>query len=102
TISEVYVENNFPAKKLANIAFHELMHNKLRQGNAMHNTQGMNMGKSPATECSFMSPVDRERMALALNVKVPQYADRLTGAVAAKSLTPRQRQPVAKFFCPKP
>lgn len=31
-ISEVYVENNFPTKKLAHIAFHEMMHNKLDIG----------------------------------------------------------------------
>src|SRR5262249_8919922 len=29
-VSEVYVDKNGPAQKLANIAWHELMHNKLR------------------------------------------------------------------------
>ena len=32
TISEVYVQDNFPTKKLAHIAFHEMLHNKLDVG----------------------------------------------------------------------
>lgn len=99
TISEVYVRQNFPARKLANIAFHELMHNKLRRGNEMHGLRGLNMGVSPATECSFLSPRDVELMAQGLNAKVRQYTGRLTGDVAAKFLNPPQRQPAAKFFC---
>jgi hypothetical protein len=31
-LSEIYVENNMPADKLAHIAFHELMHNRLDVG----------------------------------------------------------------------
>jgi hypothetical protein len=31
-ISEVYVQDNFPTKKLAHIAFHEMLHNKLDVG----------------------------------------------------------------------
>jgi hypothetical protein len=103
TISEVYVENNFPSKKLANIAFHELMHNKLQKDSSeLHNqTPGVGMGKSPATECSVLTPTDLLLMSKRLTAAVPQYPDLLPGELSRSQLflNPKSKAPVAKFFC---
>jgi len=41
TLSEAYVEMNFPAEKLARIAVHEMMHNKCQMDNdALHGKKG--------------------------------------------------------------
>ena len=98
TISEVYIENNFPPEKLGNMAFHELMHNKLQMDNSMHNIHGMGVGVSPATECSILTPVDIARMAGRLTTPVKQYADELTGDVPAKFFI-RKTDSGVKFFC---
>jgi hypothetical protein len=82
-ISEVYVENNFPAKKLANIAFHELMHNKLQKNNKQlhEQTPGVGLGLNPANECSIMTSTDALLMSQRLRTPVLQYTGRLTGEI---------------------
>lgn len=99
TISEVYVANNFPTLKLANMAFHELMHNKTGKDNAMHTTKGTGMGVSPATECSILTATDVSMMAARLTTPVKQYADKLPGDVAAKFVIKDKKKPVAKMVC---
>lgn len=50
-ISEIYVSGNFPPRKLANIAFHELIHNKTRMTNAqLHNHESKGLTQSPTLE----------------------------------------------------
>ena len=50
TLSEAYVEMNFPASKLARIAIHEMMHNKCQMDNdALHDSKkgGAGIANSP-------------------------------------------------------
>ena len=49
TLSEVYVDGSMPAVRLANVAFHELMHNKLEVGDGMHTMGGL--AAKPTHEC---------------------------------------------------
>ena len=74
-VSEVYVENNLPAKKLANIAFHELMHNKLDTGARwvpnIHTLGGI--GASPANERSVLTTPNKQLMAQHMFKPVRQY-----------------------------
>lgn len=74
-VSEVYVEGNMPARRLANIAFHELMHNKLKMGNEMHAHGGL--AGTPTSEHAILSDLNIRRMSAALLHRVPQY----TGAM---------------------
>jgi hypothetical protein len=71
TLSEVYVAGSMPALRLANVAFHELMHNKLKLGNAMHTLGGV--AASPTTERAILSAEGIRRMSAALFRAVPQY-----------------------------
>ena len=77
--SEVYVEHNLPAKKLANIAFHELMHNKLDTGARrvpnIHTLGGI--GLSPTNEQSKLTGPNKQLMAQHMFKPVRQY----TGAM---------------------
>src|SRR5262249_42190769 len=72
-VSEVFVQNNFPARKLANIAWHELMHNKLQKDDRMHKINGLQIGVSPVQICDFLSDEDRRLMAESIHLAVPQY-----------------------------
>lgn len=78
-VSEVYVEYNLPARKLANIAFHELMHNKLDVGTRtvpnIHARGGI--GHSPATEASVLTQDNKALMAAHLFDPVRQYTGRM-------------------------
>lgn len=71
TLSEVYVEGSMPARRLANVAFHELMHNKLRMGNEMHTLGGV--AASPTQERAILSAEGIRRLSVALFRTVPQY-----------------------------
>ena len=71
TLSEVYVEGSMPARRLANVAFHEVMHNKLKLGNEMHTLGGV--AASPTQERAILSAEGIRRMSAALFRTVPQY-----------------------------
>jgi hypothetical protein len=75
TVCEVYVEGSMPAHRLANVAFHELMHNKLAMGNEMHALGGV--AGSPTQERSILTAESIKRMSAQLFRAVPQY----TGAM---------------------
>jgi hypothetical protein len=98
TVSEVYVENNFPPKKLANMAFHELMHNKLQKNDSLHDIKGVGMGVSPATECSVLTDTDVRLMAARMTTAVKQYTGKLTNNVSAP-LYLQAKASVARFMC---
>ena len=71
TLSEVYVDGSMPATRLANVAFHELMHNKLKLGDGMHVLGGV--AAKPTQENSRLNPESIRRMSKALFNPVPQY-----------------------------
>jgi hypothetical protein len=71
TLSEVYVDGSMPAHRLANVAFHELMHNKQKMGNEMHTLGGV--AGSPTQERAILSAESIRRMSAALFRTVPQY-----------------------------
>lgn len=64
-ICEVYVEGNMPARRLANIAFHELMHCKLDVGtsvlNDLHTQGGGGLAVPPTGE---WTPLTNESIAI--------------------------------------
>jgi hypothetical protein len=95
-LSEVYVQGNFPAKKLAKIAFHELMHNKRRVFREMHKEDGLAV--SPVAYCSMLSATNKARMSAALAKKVPQYTKKLRTGVPAIFLN-KKTKPVAQEIC---
>lgn len=78
-VSEVYVEYNLPAKKLANIAFHELMHNKLdvgaRRVGDIHTLGGI--AASPTSEQNVLTGDNKRLVAQHMFKPVRQY----TGAM---------------------
>jgi hypothetical protein len=76
-VSEVYVEGNGPADKLALIAFHEIMHNKLQRGNSMHQNAGGGVAVSPTKGWEQLTARNKQLMAGALRTPVRQY----TGAL---------------------
>jgi hypothetical protein len=76
-VSEVYVEGNGPGEKLALIAFHEIMHNKLQRGNDMHKNGGGGVAVSPVQGWEQLTPKNKQLMAAALRTPVPQYTGRL-------------------------
>jgi hypothetical protein len=69
--SEVYVKWR-DETLLAKLAFHELMHNRLQLGNAMHRDDGLRTGRdiTPATPYTDQNKRD---MAAALKKSVPQW-----------------------------
>ena len=76
TASEVYVSSS--RSYLAEMAFHELMHNKLHLGDAaLHARNGL--ARSPVTAGASPSTQNRSQMRAALNNSQPQW----TGAWAA-------------------
>jgi len=66
-----------PAEKLALIAFHELMHNKLQRGNDMHKNGGGGLAVSPAQGWEQLTARNKQLMAAALRTPVRQYTGRL-------------------------
>ena len=96
----MYVENNKPAKKLANIALHELMHNKLQlDNNGLHNIAGVGIGQTGTNDCSVLTPTDITRMAAGMGNAVRQYAALLPGDVAAKFVNPAEPPPTSVLVC---
>lgn len=71
TVCEVYVEGSMPAQRLANVAFHEVMHNKLGMGNEMHALGGV--AASPTPERAILTAESIRRLSARLFRAVPQY-----------------------------
>ena len=99
TISEVYMEDNFPAKKLAHLAFHELMHNKLQMDNSMHGQPHVGMGLSPATECSVLTAGDIGLLAQRMDTPVKQYTGKLQDFYVDTYVKPKGEAPGVKAIC---
>jgi hypothetical protein len=76
-VCEVYVEGNMPARRLANIAFHEIMHIKLDVGTRvitdLHTRGGGGLATPPTNEWTQLTAKNIELMAQNLFRKVPQY-----------------------------
>ena len=71
TLSEVYVDGSMPAERLANVAFHELMHNKLETGDVMHDMGGL--ATKPTHEGHKLNAENIKRLSARLFRAVPQY-----------------------------
>jgi hypothetical protein len=74
-ISEVYVEMNLPAQKLAHIAFHEMMHNKIDVGGGgadIHSAGGGGLANSPVTGFHSLTPRNAQLMSAAAFKKIKQ------------------------------
>jgi hypothetical protein len=80
TAAEVVVDS-LDAAQLANLAFHEAMHNKLQLGNSLHNGDGLR-GSAPSkgdptgglvTPSTNLTPTNVVDMAAALRNRVPQW-----------------------------
>ena len=67
------MEYNFPALKLANICFHELMHNKLAMGNTALHRSGRGLNQSPTTAEQKLTTDNLRAMANRLTYPVAQY-----------------------------
>lgn len=76
-VCEVYVEGNMPARRLANIAFHEIMHIKLDVGSRviadLHTKGGGGLATPPTNEWTPLTARNIELMAANLFRQVPQY-----------------------------
>lgn len=75
TVCEVYVEGNMPARRLANIAFHETMHNKLDVGGGWRGDihRGDGLAVKPTDEWSRLTDGNIRLMAGSLFRNVRQY-----------------------------
>jgi hypothetical protein len=77
TVCEVYVEGNMPARRLANIAFHEIMHNKLDVGGGwkgnLHRDAGAGLAQKPTDEWSRLTDGNIRVMSANLFRSVRQY-----------------------------
>jgi hypothetical protein len=76
-ICEVYVDGNLPARRLANIAFHEFMHNRLDVGahvvTNIHTQGGGGIAHPPTTASSELTAANIKLMAAHLWKPIPQY-----------------------------
>jgi len=75
TLSEVYVEQNFPEDKMARIALHEMMHNRTEHGDEMHNSAigGDGIASSPTTGWEKVTPKNAQIVSRSLGKKIPQF-----------------------------
>jgi hypothetical protein len=94
TASEVYVKLNDP-QMLANLAFHEAMHNKLQfSSRQLHNGDGM--GGTPyrseqdvggeVTSTTLVTPTNIAAMARALDNSVPQWTNGISYLIARRQM----------------
>lgn len=76
-VCEVYVDGNLPARRLANIAFHEIMHNKLDVGTRtlsdLHRQGGGGLARPPTEQWTSLTRENVAIMARHLFLRVPQY-----------------------------
>ena len=77
TASEVYIDGNQDDPEgVANLAFHELMHNKTRHDNkALHTMKGLSMGRGYITADTPLSKGDIAFMVKYLTTKRAQWTD---------------------------
>lgn len=88
--SEVYVQ--FADKTLlANLAFHELMHNILQLGNAMHKDDGLRTGRDITTATPLTNQNKRD-MAGSIYNSVPQWLDGIS------ILANGNHDPISEYF----
>jgi hypothetical protein len=77
TVCEVYVEGNMPSRRLANIAFHETMHNKLDVGGVwrgdLHEKGGLGLAAPVTNEWSRLTRDNVRLMAANLFRNVRQH-----------------------------
>ena len=82
-VCEVYVDGNMPARRLANMAFHEIMHAKLDVGARMianlHTQGGGGLATPPTNEWTPLTQGNIRLMSKHLFRKVPTY----TGGMGA-------------------
>ena len=73
----MYVDGNLPARRLANIAFHEIMHNKLDVGTRtlsdLHRQGGGGLARPPTGQWTSLTRETVAIMARHLFLRVPQY-----------------------------
>lgn len=76
-VCEVYVDGNLPAVRLAKIAFHEIMHNKLDVGSRvlsnLHTGGGGGLAKPPTNEWTALTTANKTFLANNLFKPVRQY-----------------------------
>jgi hypothetical protein len=76
-ICEVYVDGNLPARRLANIAFHEFMHNRLDVGarvvTDLHTRGGGGLAQPPTSESSQLRDASVKLLAKHIWRSIPQY-----------------------------
>jgi hypothetical protein len=75
TLSEVYVEQNFPEDKMARIALHEMMHNRTETGEDLHKSAigGDGIASSPTTGWEKVTPKNAQLVSRSLHKKIPQF-----------------------------
>ena len=75
TLSEAYVEMNFPAEKLARIAVHEMMHNKCKMDNdALHGKKGGGgIASSPTLGSESVTADNAKLLSASLTKSVTQW-----------------------------
>ena len=76
-ICEVYVDGNLPAKRLANIAFHEFMHNRLDVGRKvlsnLHSQGGGGLATPPTNSNTQLTAGNISLLSKNLSQSIPQY-----------------------------
>jgi hypothetical protein len=75
TLSEVYVEQNFPEDKMARIALHEMMHNRTETGDELHKSAigGDGIASSPTQGWEHVTPRNAQIVSRSLLKKIPQF-----------------------------
>jgi len=75
TLSEVYVEQNFPEDKMARIALHEMMHNRTETGDEMHQPGigGGGIAVSPTNGWEQVTSKNAQIVSRSLHKKIPQF-----------------------------
>lgn len=75
TVCEVYINDSMPAHRLANCAFHEVMHNVLAVGDGMHSLGGV--AASPTPERAILTAESIRRMSARMFLPRPQFLGRM-------------------------
>ncbi len=75
TLSEVYVEQNFPEDKMARIALHEMMHNRTELGDEMHQPAigGGGIAVSPTNGWEQVTPKNAQIVSKSLLKRIQQF-----------------------------
>jgi hypothetical protein len=90
-VSEVYAKTSLDAEMLAKLAFHELMHNKLRLGEKLHDEQD-GLGAKEISASSVLTAKNISGMKAALPNKTLQWV----AGVAV--LTTGKNDPLSPFY----